>query len=650
MDLSYYVGTAFHMAAFMITLTCIVHTFIQKRTDKPQSKFFIMMLVLLLLNTVSEFTYELVYPLRAESDNLLHLAGFLKTFYFLLHTALLPLLGYYILCITGKIRSFTKLQRYLFAVPTLLLELLMITNPIHRQCFVYAGESLDYQRSWGVTLLYVVSAFYILFFIVNLFASWRAITFKRRLDMAYFLAMVILGIVLQMFFIKLRVELFSEALAYLGLLLTLENDGEYMDADVGIYNRKALKIDLDNIIANKYPFRVICLKIENADTIRRVTGSNNTEIISTMIFDELKNHVKRYHIYRTAPDTFVTVLTRQDEDTAKEIAQCISARFAEPWNCQNAKVLLRGTVMLARCPDDFTASEEVYDMADSPLPRDHEPLMSGKNELGYLLRERAVESAIQRGMDKGEFEVYYQPTFTAPGMVLHGAEALLRLHDEKLGEVMPNEFIPVAEHIGLIGQIDDFVLESVCDFIAGGVPGKLGMSSINVNLSVLHCIQPGFTERTLSIIEKKNVDRSMLNFEITESVDANDYDIVKSVVKKFKENGFRIYMDDYGTGYSNVQSLFSMNFDVIKIDKSILWGAEKSALGMTILESNVSMLKQMGAEVLVEGVETRAQAELLQKLGVDYLQGFYFSRPIPKDDFVKLMGEHASGAAAKAER
>ena len=194
------------------------------------------------------------------------------------------------------------------------------------------------------------------------------------------------------------------------------------------------------------------------------------------------------------------------------------------------------------------------------------------------------------------------------------------------------------------------MLESVCDFIAGGVPGKLGMSSINVNLSVLHCIQPGFTERTLSIIEKKNVDRSMLNFEITESVDANDYDIVKSVVKKFKENGFRIYMDDYGTGYSNVQSLFSMNFDVIKIDKSILWGAEKSVLGMTILESNVSMLKQMGAEMLVEGVETRAQAELLQKLGVDYLQGFYFSRPIPKDDFVKLMGEHASGAAAKAER
>ena len=639
--MTFYLGVAFHISAFMITLTCLVHTYIQKRTDKPQSRFFIIMLVLLLLNTAAEFTYELVYPLRGASDNLLHLAGFLKTFYFLLHTALLPLLGYYILCITGKIRSFSKLQRYLFAVPTLLVELLMLTNPIHRQCFSYTGESLDYMRGWGVTLLYVVSAFYILFFIYNLFTSWRAITFKRRLDMAYFLTMVITGIVLQMLFISVRVELLSEALAYLGLLLTLENDGEYTDSDVGIYNRKALKINLDNIIANKYPFRVICVKIENADTIRRVTGSNNTEILSTMVFEELKKHIKRYHIYRTSPDTFVLILTRHDDEGAKSVAESISVRFDSPWNCQNIEVMLFATVMLAGYPVDFNTSEEVFDMADSPLPKKRKPVMTGKDELGYLLRGRAIESAIQRGIDKGEFEVYYQPTFTADRMTLHGAEALLRLNDEKLGRVMPDDFIPVAERIGLIGQLDEFVLESVCDFIASGVPQKLGLHSINVNLSVLQCTQPGFVERTLDAVSSKNVETSGISFEITESVDASEYAAVKSVISRFKENGFRIYMDDYGTGYSNMQALFSMNFNVIKIDKSILWEAEKSELGMTILESSISMLKQMGMDVLVEGVETRSQAELLKHLGADYLQGFYFSRPVPKDELIKLLSEHS---------
>lgn len=641
MDLSYYVGTAFHMAAFMITLTCIVHTFIQKRTDKPQNRFFIMMLAILLLNTVSEAFYEILYPLRTEKSGILFVLVFLKTVYFLLHTALLPLLGYYILCITGKIRLFTSLQKCLFSVPILLVELLMASNPIHHQCFSYTEDTMEYSRGWGVTLLYVISAFYIVFFIVNLFASWKAISRKRRLDMAYFLIMVITGILLQMVYIDVRIELLSESLAYLGLLLTLENDGDYTDTDVGIYNRKALKIELDTLIANRHAFHVICVKIENADTIRRVTGSNSTETLTALIFEELKKHIKRYHIYRTAPDTFVLVLTRQSDGDSRRIAESLAARFEKTWNCQNIEVLLFAAVLLARFPDDFTAAEEVYDMADSPLPRDHLPLMCGKDELGYLLRGRAVESAIQRGLDKGEFEVYYQPIFTADGLKLCGAEALLRLHDEKLGSLPPDEFIPVAERIGLIGQIDDFVLASVCDFIASGVPTKLGINSINVNLSVLHCTQPGFVERTLETVGKKNVDRSAVNFEITESVDANEYGMVKSVIGNFKENGFRIYMDDYGTGYSNLRAMFSMNFDVIKIDKSLLWGAEKSRLGMPILEGNVSMLKQMGAEILVEGVETRAQAELLQGLGVDYLQGFYFSRPVPKDDLIKLLSERA---------
>ena len=176
MDLSYFVGTAFHMAAFMITLTCIVHTFIQKRTDKPQNRFFIMMLAILLLNTVSEAFYEVLYPLRTEKSGILFVLVFLKTVYFLLHTALLPLLGYYILCITGKIRLFTSLQKCIFSVPILLVELLMASNPIHRQCFSYTEDTMEYSRGWGVTLLYVISAFYIVFFIVNLFASWKAIS------------------------------------------------------------------------------------------------------------------------------------------------------------------------------------------------------------------------------------------------------------------------------------------------------------------------------------------------------------------------------------------------------------------------------------------------------------------------------------------
>ena len=140
-----------------------------------------------------------------------------------------------------------------------------------------------------------------------------------------------------------------------------------------------------------------------------------------------------------------------------------------------------------------------------------------------------------------------------------------------------------------------------------------------------------------ALVRESGADRSQISFEITESVEAGDYSVLKAVIREFKQQGFQIYMDDFGTGYSNVSGLFSMDFDVIKIDKSILWSAEKSEYGLVILSNNVRMLRQMHLGVLVEGVETREQIDLLSKLGVDYLQGFYFSRPLPEKELVALL-------------
>ena len=233
------------------------------------------------------------------------------------------------------------------------------------------------------------------------------------------------------------------------------------------------------------------------------------------------------------------------------------------------------------------------------------------------------------------YEVYYQPTYNLDGS-LHGAEALIRMHDKELGKLYPDEFIPVAERSGLIDDIDDFVLEEVCKFIKSGVLARYGINSINVNLSVQQCMRPGFVEEVTEIVERYGVKKRCINFEITESIAADDYDIFSNIITRLKKAGFMFSMDDYGTGYSNVSSVFSLDFDVIKIDKSILWGAENK-LGMTILENTIRMIQQMEKKILVEGVETIDQVRLLEKLKVDYLQGYYFSRPIPKNDFVKLI-------------
>ena len=129
----------------------------------------------------------------------------------------------------------------------------------------------------------------------------------------------------------------------------------------------------------------------------------------------------------------------------------------------------------------------------------------------------------------------------------------------------------------------------------------------------------------------------MINFEITESVAAGDYITLSRVVRLMKKQGFKFSMDDYGTGYSNMQSIFRLDFDIVKIDKSILWSAEKGQMGQIILDSSVRMIRQMRRKILVEGVETEHQLEMLKELGVDYAQGYLFSKPVSKADFIDML-------------
>jgi len=253
-----------------------------------------------------------------------------------------------------------------------------------------------------------------------------------------------------------------------------------------------------------------------------------------------------------------------------------------------------------------------------------------------MIRRSSVEEAVMQGIENNNYEVYYQPTYNID-KTLHGAEALLRLNSDKMGMIYPDEFIPIAEQLGVIDLLDEFVLKEVCKFILTGIPQKNGMECINVNLSVLECMKEGFAEYISGIVENAGVRKKMINFEITESVAAKDYEHLANVIDQLKQEGFRFSIDDYGTGYSNMTSLFSLGAEIIKIDKSILWNSGKSELGMTLLKTSIEMVHKMQKKALMEGVETESHIRTLKELGCDYLQGYYFSKPLPKDKFIELI-------------
>ncbi len=632
---------AFTVSTLMICFTVMMFSLLHRRTEKPQNKFFLSMITIIALNCGCEIAVTILAPMSKDSHTLFVITDYMRLIYFLFHNALAPLFFYYVACVCGAISRLNKPQSLFYSSIFLLSELAVALNPLTRWVYTYDSETLEFKRQWAESTIYISGGVYFCLAAMMLMFSWDALTKRRRVALLYFVGITVTGVTIQLFNVVIKTELFSEALSLLGVMISIESEEDRIDAGTGVYNRMALENDLDTYLVNKRVLQLVCIKITNSDVIERSVNMENGETMQSIVAEFLKKHLPRYSIYLASPSAFMLTLFDYTQEETDELTDAISTRFDKPWHFKDTIVLLNVVVMSAELPLRIASSSDALYMADSPVPTNIEKSVLKGGDLDYLLRRAAVEKAIARGIEEHTFEVYYQPTYHIDG-TLHGAEALLRLHDSILGHVYPSEFIPVAEHIGMIDELDDFVLKEVCDFLKTGEPSAGGVECINVNLSVLQCMRPGFVERIIDIVNGSGINKRLINFEITESVAAEDYRLLSKTVNALKREGFLFSMDDYGTGYSNIQSVFSLNFDIIKIDKSILWSAEKNELGRIILENTVRMIKQMGRQILVEGVETQAQLDLLKQIGVDYLQGYFFSRPIPKDNFIRLIANNRS--------
>ncbi len=623
---------AFYIAAFATALIVYVFAFLRHRLGKTQNSLFRALALDIMLS--SAFIILRVYAeeyLRAPvSENKLAALGHFG--YFITHTMLAPLFCYYMIAVVDDLHRENKIKNTLILIPFVISEVLVLGNPVTN--WVYYYEAGQLQRNWGEMIIYVVGVFYFAVGIVTVLFNWNGMNKKRRSSLIFFQMITISGVLVQLFFSKIKIELLAEAIGLMGLMLSIENEDEWIEIGTFVYNRKALFADIERRLKKNANGYLLCVRRLSADS--RYRGGAGANLIRS-VANALKEVHPWYNIYRITPTAFMLHLRESDADIARGLAETVINRLEEGVTVGKEKIHVEASIIMAKYPEEIRSLVGLALMGDAVLPPADDGVRIYEGEkLGSVFRQAIVEDAIRRGLNEGTFEVYYQPVHKTGGLELYAAEALIRLHDTQMGDLYPDEFIPIAESTGLINEMGEFVVREVCRFLKSGTPDSLGMDHINVNLSVVQCIQNDFVQNLRTIVDEYGIDPGKINFEITESVAANDYKMLESVITDFKNSGFRFSMDDYGTGYSNMQSIFLLDFDVIKIDKSILWEAEKTEGGRIILENSIKMIRKTGKRILVEGVETDKHAKLLDELGVDYLQGYLFSKPVPEKDFVAL--------------
>jgi EAL domain-containing protein (putative c-di-GMP-specific phosphodiesterase class I) len=240
-----------------------------------------------------------------------------------------------------------------------------------------------------------------------------------------------------------------------------------------------------------------------------------------------------------------------------------------------------------------------------------------------------VENLILDSLKNGGFEIYYQPLYNVYDGNFTEAEALLRLHDRNGRFVSPDEFIPIAEKSGLIMDIGNFVLDGVCKYIRNMLKCSADIDTISVNLSVVQLMQDNVVSRLMDIIRRNGISPNRILFEVTESTLVSDYEQIGEKLREMNEQGVQFALDDFGTGYSNITHVIDMPFDVVKIDKSLIWDSVKSRRCNIMIRELTKTFKDINLSVIAEGVETKEHDDFVRQCNCDKIQGFRYARPMP---------------------
>jgi EAL domain-containing protein (putative c-di-GMP-specific phosphodiesterase class I) len=254
----------------------------------------------------------------------------------------------------------------------------------------------------------------------------------------------------------------------------------------------------------------------------------------------------------------------------------------------------------------------------------------------YYDIRKDMDVIIENALVNHDFSVYYQPIYSVEEQRFNSAEALLRLKDEKYGFISPELFIPAAEKSGAIHKIGAFVLDEVCQFIASEEYAGLGLDYIEVNLSVAQCMQSGLGNQILETMQRYGVEPNQINLEITETAASYSQKTMLDNLHQLHEAGVSFSLDDFGTGYSNMRRIAALPLHIVKLDKSFA-NVEDNPKMQIILQNTIQMIKEMDMKIVVEGIETEQLVKLFSEMQCEYIQGYYYSKPIPRQEFVEFL-------------
>jgi diguanylate cyclase (GGDEF)-like protein len=426
------------------------------------------------------------------------------------------------------------------------------------------------------------------------------------------------------------------------------------DALTDLPNRLLLRERLGEALAHVergQRLAVLCLDLDQFKNVNDTLGHPTGDELLRVVAGRLRGCVREGDtISRVGGDEFSIIQTNiADATDAQRLARRIAEAVSAPYDIHGHMVIVNTSIGIALAPADGVDANDLLKNADMALYgakadgrgvyRFFEPRMDAR-----MKARRTLELALRKALELGQFELYYQPVVTLHEEDVHSCEALIRWHHPERGMVSPVEFIPVAEEIGLIVSLGEWVIRQACADAAQW-PDDI---CVAVNLSPTQLSSTNLLPTVLNALASSRLPAHRLELEITEAVLMQNTEVTIRTLHQLRSLGVRISMDDFGTGYSSLSYLRSFPFDKIKIDRCFINGLDDTSESAAIIQAVAGLAESLNMTTTAEGVETRQQLDRVRALGCTHVQGFFYSPPVTAHELAKMLGKPAGKDVAAA--
>lgn len=536
-----------------------------------------------------------------------------------------------------------------WAIPYTIDIILLFSNPWTKWIFYFDNNGI-YQRGPLMPLLYLIAFYYMFLGLGILLRYIKQIDRTKFYILILFLPINAIAVIIQFIVPALRIEVMASVLLLLVVVISVQKPEEMMDRIVGTMSNNAFLLEMRQSFNTGRPMAVLFINFTNHGMLRNNLGLFSYNVLLKRLADKTSQISKIMELY---PDiyyldngSFAVITDMNKADNLLDLGRMVHAYMQEPVKLSHMETMVNTLVCLVKCPEDINDFNVFITFSRSfqnKLVNNNRVIVLSdiSSSRDFIMRNQ-MDTIINKAITNHRFQMYYQPIYSLKKHRFVSAEALIRLYDDDYGFVPPSLFIPAAEESGAIHKIGDFVIEDVCRFISSQNFEDLGLEYIEINLSVSQCIEKNLAEKIKGYMDKYNVSPSQINLEITET--AADYDPITTDknISELSDMGLSFSLDDYGTGYSNIKRVVNLPLDIVKLDKCLVDEMDSNQMWIVITRT-VKMLQRMNKKILVEGVETENALRRFESIGCDYIQGYYFSKPLSEGEFIFFVTQNNKG-------